>query len=58
MTLKDHPLFHSYNKRDTDVEIVDHLREYVSVMADEPANQLYLFSKLYHDLNRILGNEE
>ncbi len=39
-------------------EIVYHLREYVAVMRDEPAGQLYLFSKLYHDLNRILGNEE
>ena len=39
-------------------EIVWHLKEYVSVMADEPAGQLYSFTKLYHDLNRILGNEE
>ena len=39
-------------------EIVYHLREYVAVMRDEPAHQLISFDRIYHDLNRILGNEE
>lgn len=39
-------------------EIVEHIREYVAVMADEPAYQLVSFDKIYHDLNRMLGNEE
>jgi len=38
-------------------EIVSHLREYVAVMRDEPAEQLIKFDSVYHDLNRILGNE-
>ncbi len=41
-----------------DKEIVYHLKEYVAVMRDEPAGQLIKFDSVYHDLNRILGNEE
>jgi len=38
-------------------EIVYHLKEYVAVMRDEPEGQLIMFDSVYHDLNRILGNE-
>ena len=38
-------------------QIVYHLMEYVAVMRDEPAGQLIKFDSVYHDLNRILGNE-
>ena len=38
-------------------ETAHHLEEYVAVMKDEPADQLIKFDSIYHDLNRILGNE-
>ena len=37
-------------------EIVDHIREYLKVMKDEP-DEYILLSKVYHDLRRILGDE-
>ena len=43
---------------DTDREIVEHLKEYLDVIRDEPAKDKMLMYKLFHDLNRILGNEE
>ena len=38
-------------------EIAHHLRQYVEVMATEP-DEFILLSKVYHDLRRILGDEE
>jgi hypothetical protein len=38
-------------------DITYHLREYVNVMATEPESLIPL-SKVYHDLKRILGDEE
>ena len=46
-----------FEHKDKNKEIVYHLREYLSVIRDEPANDKMLMYKLYHDLNRILGNE-
>ena len=43
---------------EVNAEIVWHLKEYVAVMSDEPAGQLIKFDSVYHDLNRMLGNEE
>jgi len=37
-------------------ETVDHIREYLNVMKDEP-DEYILLSKVYHDLRRILGDE-
>jgi len=37
-------------------ELEDHLREYLSVMKDEPEGYIKL-SKIYHDLRRMLGDE-
>ena len=53
MTLED--LLDIENNKNA--EIAYHLREYVAVMKDEPAHQLIKFDRVYHDLNRILGNE-
>ena len=39
-------------------EIVDNLIAYVAVMSDEPTGQIISFDKIYHDLNRMLGNEK
>jgi len=38
-------------------EIVKHIREYVKVMEDEPAEQLILQRRVYNDLRRMLGDE-
>lgn len=38
-------------------EVKRNLREYVEVMASEPDGIIPL-SKIYHDLRRILGDEE
>jgi len=38
-------------------QIVKALKEYVSIMATEPRGQIVSFDKIYHDLNRMLGNE-
>ena len=37
-------------------EIVNHIREYLKVMEDEP-DEYILLSRVYHDLKRILGEE-
>lgn len=37
--------------------VEDHLREYLDVMATEPADSLIPLRKVYHDLRRILGDE-
>ena len=37
-------------------EIIQHIKEYLSVMKDEP-DEYILLSKVYHDLRRILGDE-
>lgn len=37
-------------------EKVEHIREYVKVMKDEP-DEYILLSRIYHDLRRILGDE-
>ena len=39
-----------------DQECVNHLREYVKVMKDEP-DEYILLSTVYHNLRRILGDE-
>jgi hypothetical protein len=39
-------------------ELEQHLREYLSVMADEPAEELIPVKNVYHDLKRMLGDEE
>ena len=39
-------------------EIVQAFRDYLDVIRDEPANDGMLMHKLFHDLNRMLGNEE
>ena len=39
------------------VELHNGLKEYVEVMATEP-DEFILLSKVYHDLKRILGDEE
>jgi len=38
-------------------ELEQHLREYVHVMSTEP-DALIPLSKIYHDLRRILGDEQ
>lgn len=38
-------------------ELEYHLREYLKVMADEPAEELIKVSDVYHHLRRILGDE-
>lgn len=35
---------------------IEHIREYLSVMKDEP-DEYILLSKVYHNLRRILGDE-
>ena len=42
---------------EVNAEIVWHLKEYLDVIRDEPAKDKMLMYKLFHDLNRILGNE-
>jgi len=37
-------------------EIIFHIREYLSVMKDEPEGYIKL-SKVYHDLRMMLGDE-
>jgi len=37
-------------------EIINHIREYVDVMRDEP-EELIKLSRVYHDLRRMLGDE-
>lgn len=38
-------------------EIVEHIREYVDIMKDEPAHELIEVQRVYHDLRRMLGDE-
>ena len=38
------------------IEIVEHIREYVDIMKDEPEEWIKL-STVYHHLKRILGDE-
>jgi len=38
-------------------ETIEHLREYLRVMADEPKDNLIPLSKVYHDIRRIIGDE-
>ena len=39
-------------------ELEQHLREYLEVMKDEPAEDLIPLKDIYHDLKRILGDYE
>lgn len=39
-------------------ELEYHLREYLDVMRDEPADALIPLKVIYHDLRRMLGDEE
>ena len=39
-----------------DKETINHIREYLKVMKDEP-DEYILLSRVYHDLRRILGDE-
>jgi DNA-binding transcriptional ArsR family regulator len=39
-------------------ELDSHLREYVSLLADENADDMLKISTIYHHLNRMLGNED
>ena len=43
-------------QRDTDREIIEHICEYLSVMADEPAESLISLKSIYNDIRRIIGN--
>ena len=38
-------------------EAIQHLREYLRVMADEPKDNLIPLRKVYHDIRRIIGDE-
>lgn len=39
------------------MEIVEHLREYLKVMESEPAEDLIKLKDVYHNLKRMLGDE-
>ena len=39
-------------------ELEYHIREYLDVMKDEPADELIKVSQIYHDLKRMLGDED
>ena len=38
-------------------ELEYHIREYLNVLKDEPAEDLMRVKDIYHDLKRILGDE-
>ena len=38
-------------------ETIEHLREYLRVMADEPKDSLVLLRNVYHNIRRIIGDE-
>jgi len=40
----------------TDKETVEHIREYLNVMKDEPESWIKM-SEVYHSLKRMLGDE-
>ena len=39
------------------IELEYHIREYVNVLKDEPAEDLMKVKDIYHDLKRMLGDE-
>lgn len=39
-------------------ELEYHIREYVKVLATEPAEDLMRIKDIYHDLKRMLGDED
>jgi len=41
-----------------DKEAIKHIREYLDVMKDEPAEELIKVKDVYHHLRRILGDED
>ena len=38
-------------------EAIEHLREYLRVMADEPKDTLVPLKRIYHEIRRIIGDE-
>ena len=46
------------HRRTNTEELQRHLREYLDVMATEPAEELIPVKNVYHDLRRMLGDEE
>ena len=55
--LKTHALVH-HEYLNKIQELESHLREYLDVMKDEPADSLIPLKDVYHDLKRMLGDEE